>query len=291
MLELAICCINIMSGNTSDTPASAGAPRRPTKCASMLAVTAIRMTLTTRLGGASRSRVAAIGPSSSSRVRGLIVVVPPDGGAVVVPRGRASLGCAVCEMANAMGVSHLDQGRTTLVGMRRLTGWLSGNPGTKSRTQIRQTSSISRRACSRLTPMSRSRITPMSRNNRSSSSASAWRCRLRSRASRRRAALSSTGRSLAECGNGSLLARQFNRKARYVRRQIPDAPRAASPITLRCVVFIYRCIMSRVKMKHMYLIMRNSKAGTRNDALRPRCRIPYLHGFRTGRGSCPYIGA
>jgi hypothetical protein len=32
-------------------------------------------------------------------------------------------------MADAMGVSHLDQDRTTLVGMRRLTGWLSGNPG------------------------------------------------------------------------------------------------------------------------------------------------------------------
>ena len=204
----------------------------------MLAVTAIRMTLTTRLGGASRSRVAAIGPSSSSRVRGLIAVVPPDGGAVVVPRGRASLGCAVCEMANAMGVSHLDQNRTTLVGMRRLTGWLSGNPETKSRTQLSHNGSISRRASSRLTPMSRSRITPMSRNNRSSSSASAWRCRLRSRASRRRAALSSTGRSLAEC----LLARHFNRKARYVRRQIPDAARAASPITLRCVAFIWEYI-------------------------------------------------
>src|SRR6266436_5066659 len=97
MLELAICCINIIRGNTSDTPASAGAPRRPTKCASILAVTAIRMTLTTRLG-------------------------------------RASVGCAVCEMADAMGVSHLDQDRTTLVGMRRLTGWLSGNPETKSQT-------------------------------------------------------------------------------------------------------------------------------------------------------------
>ena len=40
---------------------------------------------------------------------------PPAGGTVVVPCGRASLGCAVCEMANAMGVSHLDQDRTTLV--------------------------------------------------------------------------------------------------------------------------------------------------------------------------------
>jgi hypothetical protein len=44
------------------------------------------------------------------------------------------VGCAVCEMEDAMGVSHLDQDRTTLVGMRRLTGWLSGNPETKSRT-------------------------------------------------------------------------------------------------------------------------------------------------------------
>src|SRR5262249_21626270 len=148
MLELAICCIKIMRGNTSDTPASAGAPRRPTKCASTLAVTAIRMTLTTRLGGASRSRGAAIGTSGGRPGRAVIVVVPPDGGAVVVPCGTANLGCAICEMANAMGVSHLDQDRTTLVGTRRLTGWLSGNPETKSRTQGRENSSISRRASS-----------------------------------------------------------------------------------------------------------------------------------------------
>jgi hypothetical protein len=51
--------------------------------------------------------------------------------------------------------------------------------GAKGDQHVRRSSSISRRASSRLTPMSRSRITPMSRNNRSSSSASAWRCRLR----------------------------------------------------------------------------------------------------------------
>src|SRR5476651_872965 len=66
---LAICCISIISGNTSARPASASRPKRPTKCASTLVVTAISKTLTTRLGTASRSRVGTIGPSSIRRVR------------------------------------------------------------------------------------------------------------------------------------------------------------------------------------------------------------------------------
>lgn len=66
---LAICCISIISGSTSESPASAGAPSWPTKCASTLAVTAISTTLTTRLGAASRNRVETIGPSSIRRVR------------------------------------------------------------------------------------------------------------------------------------------------------------------------------------------------------------------------------
>src|SRR5262249_9962821 len=44
-------------------------------------------------------------------------------------------------------------------------------------------------------------------------------------------------------------------------------------------------------MKHMYRIMRNSMAGARNDALRPRYGVPYLHGSRTGHGSSPSIGS
>src|SRR6478609_3141921 len=69
MVALVICCISIIIGKTSDSPASASSPNWPTKCASTLAVTAIRITLTTRLAGASRSSVATIGPSSSRRVR------------------------------------------------------------------------------------------------------------------------------------------------------------------------------------------------------------------------------
>src|SRR5438552_3853970 len=38
MLPLAICCMSINSGNTSERPASASAPSRPTKYASTLAV-------------------------------------------------------------------------------------------------------------------------------------------------------------------------------------------------------------------------------------------------------------
>jgi len=116
------------------------------------------MTLTTRLGGASRSKVAAIGPSSSSRVRGLIVVVAPAGGAVVVPCGRASLGCAVCEMANAMGVSHLDQGRTICarpirlnaasIGAHALPAKYKGVTVSRgSRAQPRPSASRSARSC------------------------------------------------------------------------------------------------------------------------------------------------
>src|SRR5215813_10768302 len=69
MLELAICCISMMSGKTSDSPASACGPMRPTKCASTVAVTAMSTTLTTTFGAASRSSVATIGPSRRRRVR------------------------------------------------------------------------------------------------------------------------------------------------------------------------------------------------------------------------------
>src|SRR2546423_2668526 len=70
MLELATCCISMMKGKTSAMPASASAPRRPTKCASTVAVTAISTTLTTTLGAARRRSVEVIGPSSRARVRG-----------------------------------------------------------------------------------------------------------------------------------------------------------------------------------------------------------------------------
>src|SRR5262249_50205773 len=69
MLELAICCISMMSGKTSDSPASACGPMRPTKCASTVAVTAMSTILTTTFGAASRSSVATIGPSRRRRVR------------------------------------------------------------------------------------------------------------------------------------------------------------------------------------------------------------------------------
>jgi len=69
MLELAICCISMMSGKTSDSPASACGPIRPTKCASTVAVTAMSTTLTTTFGAAKRSSVATIGPSRRRRVR------------------------------------------------------------------------------------------------------------------------------------------------------------------------------------------------------------------------------
>src|SRR5262245_47719471 len=69
MLELAICCINMIIGKTSEMPARAFDPIRPTKWASTVAVTAIRTTLTMTLGAARRSNVLTIGPSSRSRVR------------------------------------------------------------------------------------------------------------------------------------------------------------------------------------------------------------------------------
>src|SRR5215468_4038255 len=69
MLELAICCINMIIGKTSEMPARAFDPIRPIKWASTVAVTAIRTTLTMTLGAARRSNVLTIGPSSSSLVR------------------------------------------------------------------------------------------------------------------------------------------------------------------------------------------------------------------------------
>src|SRR5262249_45720690 len=69
MLELAICCINMINGKTSEIPARAFDPIRPTKWASTVAVTAMRTTLTMTLGAARRSNVLTIGPSSRSRVR------------------------------------------------------------------------------------------------------------------------------------------------------------------------------------------------------------------------------
>ena len=77
-------------------------------------------------------------------------------------------------------------------------------------------------------------------------------------------------------GNGSLLGRDFSRKA------------------LRPVVFMSNNIdvsFPEFNMKHMYHIMRNSMAGARNYALRPERRMPYLQGTRTGHGSCPSIGS
>src|SRR5215469_6860496 len=69
MLEFAICCISMISGKTRDSPASASALMRPTKCASTVAVTAMSTTLTIRLGAARRSSVETIGPSRRRRVR------------------------------------------------------------------------------------------------------------------------------------------------------------------------------------------------------------------------------
>jgi hypothetical protein len=68
MLEFAMSCMSIRSGNTRDNPASALGPSWPTKCASTLAVTAMRMTFTTTFGAARRRSVETIGPSRSSRV-------------------------------------------------------------------------------------------------------------------------------------------------------------------------------------------------------------------------------
>src|SRR5215469_5111901 len=69
MLELAICCINMMSGKTSDSPANASDPIRPTKCASTVTVTAMSTTFTTTFGAARRNSVETIGPSRRRRVR------------------------------------------------------------------------------------------------------------------------------------------------------------------------------------------------------------------------------
>jgi len=77
-------------------------------------------------------------------------------------------------------------------------------------------------------------------------------------------------------GNGSLLGRDFSRKA------------------LRPVVFMSNNIdvsFPEFNMKHMYHIMRNSMAGARNYALRPGYGVPYLHGSGTGYGSSPAIGS
>ena len=69
MLEFATCCISMMSGNTSEMPASAFGPNRPMKCASTDAVTAMSTTLTTIFGGPRRSNVKTIGPCRRTRVR------------------------------------------------------------------------------------------------------------------------------------------------------------------------------------------------------------------------------
>src|SRR5215468_4574242 len=69
MLEFAICCISMISGKTRDSPASASALIRPTKCASTVTVTAMSTTLTTTFGAARRNSVETIGPSRRRRVR------------------------------------------------------------------------------------------------------------------------------------------------------------------------------------------------------------------------------
>src|SRR5262245_34785681 len=78
MLELAICCISMIKGKTSDIPARAFEPSRPIKWASTVAVTAISTTLTTTLGAARRSNVLTIGPSSRRRVRAPAAVFTAD---------------------------------------------------------------------------------------------------------------------------------------------------------------------------------------------------------------------
>src|SRR3954462_1639584 len=80
MLEFAICCMSMMKGNTSEMPASACEPSRPMKCASTVAVMAIRTTFTTTLGAARRSRVEMIGASRRTRVRAAIAGFPAFAG-------------------------------------------------------------------------------------------------------------------------------------------------------------------------------------------------------------------
>src|SRR5258708_31193251 len=69
MLELAICCMSMISGKTRDRPARAPDPTCPTKWASTVAVTAMSTTFTTTLGAARRSSVETMGPSRRRRVR------------------------------------------------------------------------------------------------------------------------------------------------------------------------------------------------------------------------------
>src|SRR5215470_10782368 len=88
MLEFAICCMSIISGNTSAKPARAFEPSGRRKYASTPGVTAISTTLTTRFGAASRKSVETIGPSSSRRVRAAPGFWSDVAGAA--PGGRAS---------------------------------------------------------------------------------------------------------------------------------------------------------------------------------------------------------
>src|SRR5215470_5391243 len=93
MLEFAICCISMISGKTSDSPASASAPPiRPTKCASTVAVTAMSTTLTMTFGAARRSSVETIGPSRRRRVRaagGFAVAIVGETAAEITGAGWA----------------------------------------------------------------------------------------------------------------------------------------------------------------------------------------------------------
>src|SRR5262245_12181601 len=63
-----IVCMSMISGNTSETPASASGPSHPTNTASP-ALTRTWTAMTTTLGAANRSSVGTIGPSRRRRVR------------------------------------------------------------------------------------------------------------------------------------------------------------------------------------------------------------------------------
>src|SRR5262249_41243839 len=69
ILEFAICCMSMISGKTSERPASWLGPICPTKCASTVAVTAMSTTLTTTFAAARRSNVETMGPSRRRCVR------------------------------------------------------------------------------------------------------------------------------------------------------------------------------------------------------------------------------
>jgi hypothetical protein len=87
-------CIIMKPGNTSAMPVSAGVPRRDTHQVSINPVDAWT-SRTSTFGQASRSKVATIGPSRSSRVRGLICMRDASSWLVLRPTAAAEEGRCV----------------------------------------------------------------------------------------------------------------------------------------------------------------------------------------------------